>query len=146
MNEGQLQAIWIKRVRREPMAAADSAQLVAGRGIVGNSDQGGLRQVTVIEQGVWDELMRRLGAAASSAERRANLLVKGIDLANSRGRVLRIGECRIRIAGETRPCERMDEAVPGLKDAMKDDWCGGAFGEVVDGGQISVGDSVGWVD
>jgi MOSC domain-containing protein YiiM len=146
MNEGKLQAIWIKRVRRQPMDPADSAQLVAGRGIVGNSDQGGLRQVTVIEQAVWDDLMSRLGASASSSERRANLLVKGIDLANSGGRILRVGECRIRIAGETRPCDRMDEAVPGLKEAMKDDWFGGAFGEVLDGGQISVGDSVGWVD
>ena len=125
----------------DPVAAAT---LVAGRGLVGNADQGRRRQVTLIESEIWNRLMRELSASVSPAARRANLLVKGISLAESRDRILRIGPCRLRIAGETRPCERMDEVLPGLRAALGVDWAGGVFAEVLDDGEIAVGDEVAW--
>jgi MOSC domain-containing protein YiiM len=128
------------------MDGAESARLIAGRGIAGNANQGGRRQVTVIEQEVWERLMGRLEASLSPAARRANFLVSGVSLAESRGRVLQVGGCRIRIFGETRPCERMDEALPGLREAMSADWGGGAFGEVLDDGEVTVGDEVRWAE
>jgi MOSC domain-containing protein YiiM len=58
--------------------------------------------------------------------------------------VLRVGTTRLRINGETRPCEQMEAAHAGLQQLMKDRWGGGAFGEVIDGGEICVGDEVEW--
>lgn len=144
---GELVNIWIKRARRGKMDPAESATLVAGRGIAGNADQGRRRQVTLIEEEVWRSLMDRLGADADPSSRRANLLLRGVRLPGTRGRVLRIGGCRVRVRGVTMPCERMDEAVPGLQAAMRGEpWGGGAFAEVLDDGEIRVGDPVEWLD
>jgi MOSC domain-containing protein YiiM len=126
------------------MDAAEAADLVAGRGLRGNADQGGKRQVTLIEVEVWERLMGQLGGTLPPAARRANLMLRGVRLAHSRGRVLRVGTCRVRIYGETRPCERMEEALAGLQAAMDPDWNGGAFGEVLDDGRINVGDTAAW--
>jgi MOSC domain-containing protein YiiM len=140
---GRLEAIWIKRFHRGPMDPVREATLVAGRGLVGNADQGH-RQVTLIEREVWDRLMAQLGGAVPPSGRRANLMVRNTGLLGTRGRVLRVGGCRLRIAGETRPCERMDEALGGLRLAMEPEWGGGAFAEVLDDGVIAVGAEVAW--
>ena len=110
---GRLQGIWIKRVQRGPMDAAEAAELVAGRGLRGDATQGGRRQVTIL---------------------------------SLRGRLLRIGDARVRIFGETRPCHQMDEACPGLQAALSPPWGGGVFGEVIESGSIAVGAPVAWED
>jgi MOSC domain-containing protein YiiM len=139
-----LKAIWIKRAHWGPMDPAGGATLRAGQGIVGNADQGGRRQVTLIEEREWTAVVAPFGAPVDPAARRANLLVSGLSLVNSQGRVLRIGDCRLRINGETRPCERMDEAQPGLCGVMSVPWGGGAYAEVLDDGGIEIGAIVEW--
>lgn len=141
---GRLEAIWIKRAKRGPMDPAPSAALRAGSGLAGNANQGGRRQVTLIEREVWEEMMRELGASLDPSARRANLMVSGVPLRDAAERVLRVGGCRLRILGETRPCDRMDEALPGLRRAMEAPWRGGAFAEVLDDGEIRLGQAVAW--
>jgi MOSC domain-containing protein YiiM len=146
MENGTLIAIWIKRMHKGPMDAAQCAQLQAGRGIVGNADQGGKRQITIIEQEIWQQLMDQLKSSLPAATRRANLMISGLSLGESRGRILAIGDCRVRIYGETKPCERMEAALPGLRAAMQPNWGGGAFAEVLDDGDIAIGDAVRWLE
>jgi len=138
----QLSQIWVKRMHRGPMDPVPSAKLVTGRGIVGNANQGGKRQVTIVSSKNWQDVTAPLGATPDPRLRRANLLVSDVDFVDSRGKILKIGKVRIRIYGETRPCEQMEAAVPGLQEAMSVPWGGGAFGEVLDDGEIAVGDAV----
>ena len=145
---GRVEALWTKRAHRGVMDARREVVCVAGKGIEGNTCRSSTRQVTIIAKEQWDAMMRELstvaGAPVDPSSRRANIMVSGIDLAASRGRVLRLGGVRVRIRGETRPCERMDEALPGLRAAMDPEWRGGAFGEMLDDGLLSVGDAVDW--
>lgn len=141
---GRLEGIWLKRSHRGPMDAHASVRLVAGEGIAGGVDRSRRRQVTIISREVWDELMASLGADVDPSARRANLLVSGVLLAHTRGRVLRIGAGRLLIGGELTPCERMDEVRPGLRELMRSDWGGGVFAQVLDDAAISVGDPVSW--
>ncbi|MDP2322062.1 MAG: sulfurase [Acidobacteriota bacterium] len=138
----ELSQIWIKRMHKGPMDPAATATVVAGKGIVGNANQGGKRQVTIVSSKNWEDVTAPLGATPDPRLRRANLLVSDVDFVDSRGKILKIGNVRIRIYGETRPCEQMEAAVPGLQEAMSVPWGGGAFGEVLDDGEIAVGDAV----
>lgn len=143
---GRIEAIWVKRAKRGVMDAVPTAELVAGEGVKGSADRRGKRQVTLIEREAWSAMMAELSADVPPAARRANVMLSGVRLADTRGRVLRLGSTRIRIAGETLPCERMEEACTGLRAVMRPDWRGGAFGEVITGGSISVNDIATWED
>jgi MOSC domain-containing protein YiiM len=139
-------SIWLKRAHGGPMDRVEAAEVIAGRGLRGNADQGGRRQITFIDSSAWADALHELGADVDPSARRANVMLHGIDLRDSRGRMLRIGPCTIRIFGETRPCQVMDDARAGLREALKKDWRAGAFGEIVEGGTVRVGDDAEWIE
>jgi MOSC domain-containing protein YiiM len=141
-NPGRLDAIWLKRAHRGVMDEVPEATAVAGQGLDGSVGRSRRRQVTIIEREVWEGLTSRLGVDVPPSGRRANLMVSGVRLARTRGRILRVGSVRLMIGGETTPCERMDELAEGLRDLMQPDWGGGVFAQVMDDGIITVGDMV----
>ena len=143
---GKIEQIWIKRFHRGPMDPVTHGTLVAGQGLLDSANQGGRRQVTLIARERWNLAVQSMGIHIDPILRRANVLVAGIDLENTRSRILQVGGCRLLIRGETRPCERMDEAVPGLRNALDAHWGGGAFAEILQGGEITAGDDVTWED
>lgn len=144
MTSGRLEAIWLKRAHRGKMDEVTGATAIAGQGLEGSVDRSRRRQVTIIQREAWNALMEQLDADVSPSSRRANLMISGVNLEDTRGRTLRIGGVRFAIGGETTPCERMDEALPGLRDAMRPHWGGGVFAQVLDDGSIAVGDEVSW--
>lgn len=142
---GRVEALWRKRARRGPMDPADRIRLVEDRGIEDDASFGrSKRQMTVIEKEVFERIAAELPDVRPYM-RRANVMVSSVRLKESRGRVLRLGDVRIRIWGETRPCERMDAQVPGLTAALDPDWNGGVFGLVLDDGEVGVGDEA-WLE
>ena len=141
---GRLERIWLKRAQRGPMDPVDTATLVEDKGVADSANFGSHRQVTLIALERWLEMMAELDADVDPSARRADLMISGVDLERSRERLLRIGDCLLRIGGEVRPCERMEEAYRGLRDVMVPQWGGGAWGEVLRGGTIAVGDPVEW--
>ncbi|MGK7893213.1 MAG: MOSC domain-containing protein, partial [Xenococcus sp. (in: cyanobacteria)] len=128
------------------MDAVAQAEMIAGKGLVGNANQGGRRQVSIIDAAVWERIMDELGATIDPSARRANIMVRGLELANTRKRILLLDECRVKIFTETKPCERMDEVLPGLKAALYKNWAGGASGQVITGGTVRIGAVARWED
>ena len=141
---GHLRSIYLKRFKKGPMDPRDVAILVAGKGILGNANKGGRRQVILLEEEAWADAVAELGVDLDPTTRRANLLVAGIRLEGTRGRTLRVGPTRLRIFTECTPCYQMDQAHPGLKAALRPRWRGGACAEVIEGGEIRLGDEVVW--
>ena len=139
-----LRSIWLKRSKRGPMDPRETATLVAGKGLAGNANQGGRRQVVLVSEEGWAEALAELGAAVDPSARRGNLLVSGIGFEGTRGRVLRVGDSRLQIWTECTPCERMDQAHPGLRKALRPHWRAGACAMVLDSGEVRVGDPVSW--
>lgn len=143
---GEIVSIWIKRAHGGPMDPVGDVQLVAGRGLAGSADQGGRRQISIIDETAWGDALRELGVDVDPSARRANVLVRGIDLQSSRGKTLRLGTCVIKVHAHNPPCNLMDETQRGLRMALAPHWRAGVVGEIVTGGSIRVGDSVEWVD
>lgn len=128
------------------MDPVERARTIAGRGLEDNADQGGARQVTLLERGAWEAVAAALGEPGLDPRlRRANLMVTGVDLAESRGQVLALGAVRVRIRGAVTPCREIEEARAGLARALAVDWRGGVYGEVLNDGEIALGDAVEWI-
>ena len=141
-TEGRVEALWTKRAHRGVMDPVETVRFVEGQGIADDANFGrSKRQVTVIEKEVFDGIAEELPGVDPSM-RRANVMVSGIRLRETRGRILELGGVRLRIFGETRPCERMDAQLPGLTAALDPDWNGGVYGVVLDDGPVRVGDAV----
>ena len=139
---GTLQGIAVREASRAPMKEQQQVEVTTRQGIVQDYRGTGLRQVTLLDLGQWQEVLAELGIDLPWYTRRANLLIVGIDLPATVGRRLQIGTCRFAICGETTPCQRMDELHPGLRQILSPGLRGGVWGQVLQGGPLRVGDSV----
>lgn len=148
MNTGVIAGLARRAAPRAAMEVVDRATITPERGVEGDCrgsfKPGGRnrRQVTLIERGDWEAATAALGVDLPWSDRRANILVDGIDLPQLPGTVLRIGDVRLVVMVECDPCHRMDALAPGLQQALRDDWRGGVCTRVLTGGEIAVGDAI----
>ena len=131
------------------METLDAAVISPGEGVRGDY-RGALKpgrnrgEVAVMTQEAWSAATREVTRTDLGWwNRRANLLVEGVDLPREEGAMIRLGGgVVLEVTGETDPCFRMDEIVPGLQAALTPDWRGGVRTRVISGGPIAVGDEV----
>ncbi len=148
MNAGVIAGLARHAAPRAAMEVIDRATITPERGVEGDCKgrfkPGGRnrRQVTLIERGDWEAATAALGVDLPWSDRRANILVDGIDLPQLPGTVLRIGDVRLVVMVECDPCHRMDALAPGLQHALRDDWRGGVCTRVLTGGDIAVDDAI----
>ena len=149
LTTGTLRGIARHAFPRAPMEVLDHVHVTREGGLAGDF-RGAIRpggkdrrQVSMIAADKWLAVIEELGTVVEWQERRANLLLDGIELPQRAGAVIRIGaDVRLEITCECDPCSRMDAIVPGLKAVLMPDWRGGALARVLDGGNIRVGDLV----
>jgi MOSC domain-containing protein YiiM len=123
------------------MEALSAAVLSRPAGLEGDArGKPGKRQITILDQAAWEAACQELGRSDLSwLLRRANLLVSGLSLRASTGRLLRIGPVLLEITGETEPCVKIDRPTPGLMKALTPDCRGGVTARVREGGRIEAG-------
>ena len=144
---GRLAGIARREKKRAPMETLESAIINEQTGVAEDfRGKPGKRQVSVLSTRAWQAACDELGEKVPWTTRRANLLIEDLDLPQSAGQTIVIGEVRLRITMEVDPCSRMEEQVPGLKKALQPDWRGGVACVVLQGGKVTIGDTVTLID
>ena len=133
--------LWPTKGCPQPVVVPN-AEAVPGTGLQGDQKRGRTRQVTLLATEAWEAATAELGVGAPPSSRRANIVIRGLDLEDTLGRCLRLGPVLIQVHGETDPCEMMDRVAPGLKEALIPHRRAGVFGAVIEGGSIAIGDVV----
>jgi MOSC domain-containing protein YiiM len=141
-EQGTLRGIAVRSASRAPMQERQEVKVTIEQGIREDYRGSGLRQVTFISVEQWQETIKELDVDLPWHTRRANLLIEGIDLPDTVGEQIRIGDCLFTIYGETEPCQRMEELQAGLQQALRPALRAGVWGKVVEGGTLRVGESV----
>lgn len=145
---GRISGIARHAFPKGPMETVDHATVTLESGIAGDF-RGAMkgkpykRQVSLIEAADWDAAMAEVGHSIPWEQRRANLLVEGLDLPQVIGARLRIGaDVVLEVRDETTPCERMEALAEGLRAALSPDWRGGVLAMVIEPGEIALGDTI----
>ncbi len=143
-----LLGIAVKSGKRVPMQEVAAAEVTTESGIVGDwRGDGGAqrkRQITILSRDPWQIVCQELNHVLPWTTRRANLFIDDFVFnPQDKGASLFIGEkIQLMITGETEPCKRMDEAYPGLRQALTPNWRAGVTCRVIRGGTMRVGDQI----
>lgn len=140
-TSGKLLGIARRAKRAAPMETLIEVSITTEAGVDG--DCHGCepdRQVTVISADAWKEACGELGIKVPWTARRANLMLGEIDLRDTLGARISIGDLLLEVVEENPPCRVMDLQQQGLRSVLKPGWRAGVACRVVRGGKIRVGD------
>ncbi|MDH5545283.1 MAG: MOSC domain-containing protein [Gammaproteobacteria bacterium] len=143
LHESALIGIAIRPPGKRDMLELQHVRITREMGVEGDKrSRPGKRQVTLMSLSSWQQACAELGVELHWTTRRANLLVDQLPLQEQVGAHIRIGDLVLEVTGETDPCKRMEEASPGLLEALKPDWRGGVTCRVIESGDINIGQTV----
>ena len=143
MSSGEIVSIARHGKQRAPIEELASVRISVEAGIDGDCHgEPGPAQVTVVAEEAWREATGELGVELPWTLRRANLLVRGIDLFDAIGMTLQLGDVVLEITGENDPCWLMDKQHRGLRKALTPRWRAGVACRVIAGGTIRIGDRI----
>jgi len=138
MQQGQIVALHIARVKGTPSDPVTEATAISAQGLEGDRScrADNPRQVLVMDQETLDNLELKPGQI------KENITITGLDLSQAKaGEVFFIGDSvTMEIVGECKPCGKMDAIRPGLQERL-----GGRRGmlaTVINGGPLKVGDPI----
>jgi MOSC domain-containing protein YiiM len=130
--------------RDAPAVELDAAAFATGRGLDGDwrSRSGRGRQITLIEAEALEHVARALGCeAVPPGASRRQVVVRGMALNDTVGRLLRVGPLLVQVDELCDPCANMEAKIgPGAQAAMAGR--GGVCGRVLEGGTLRPGDPV----
>jgi len=141
---GKVIGIATRIEKRAPMVVYASAKVTFDKGI-GDDSRGlikGDRQVTIMTVEGWEAACQELDRNLHWTVRRANIIIEGVDLENTKGNLLKIGNFMLEITGELKPCYRMDEQKVGLTQALTPNWRGGVMCKILSEGVVNEQDEV----
>lgn len=141
METGRLVGIAVRPAEGAPVQEMSESVIQVKGGLEADYRRGaGARAVTVLAREDWEAACQEAGTNLPWTTRRANLLVEGVPLLESKGRRLRIGQVLLEVTGETQPCSIMEAAHPGLRAALEPAWRGGVTCRVLEPGHVRPGD------
>ena len=148
MFEGTLEAIYFAGQSTAPMTLVESATLKAGRGIEGDryavspsSDSNPEQQITLIEAEAIEAVPREYNFDLTGSETRRNLVTRGVPLNHLVGKEFRVGAIRMRGILLCEPCSHLAK-LTGKKVVQALKHRGGLRAQVLDDGQIQIGDEI----
>jgi MOSC domain-containing protein YiiM len=139
---GTLLGLAVRSAPGGPMIELCEVRVTASGGLQGDIVARPDRGVTLLAAGQWATVQRELHADLPWHSRRANVLIDSAALSPLIGRAVAVGDVRIHLLGETRPCEMMDRTHPGLKAALMPECRGGVHGRILRSGVLRVGDAM----
>lgn len=146
-SNGTVEAIYITEKKKGTMLSVPSAQAVAGHGLTGDRywDGGGKpspdTEITLIEAEAIEAVSRAEGIPFDSSESRRNLVTRGVALNHLVDRRFRVGKLTLRGIRLCEPCVHLENMTrPGVRLALLHR--GGLRAQIVEGGEVHVGDAV----
>lgn len=137
---GRVDWIGLRSARRGEMVPVASV-VIGSDGLEGDHSRPGKRAVTLIQAEHLPVIAALCEGVVAPEVLRRNIVVSEINVAALRDQPLRVGGSVLRITGPCAPCSRMEEALGvGGYSAMRHH--GGWCAEVVEPGQVAVGDAV----
>lgn len=152
MQQGNVVGIYIADVARKPMQCLESVRAINGKGLDGDryfDAQGSFfknertrpdKEVTLIEQEALEALARDYNIELAPEESRRNIVTSGVSLNHLVGREFTVGSARLRGLRLCEPCGHLERLTGRKLNGLTHR--GGLRAQIVEGGEIKVGDPV----